>query len=350
MHRGCGDGAMIDRVLVVGLGSIGQRHLRLLRTRLPGSQIMVLRHGCCKTPVEGADVCVTSLEKALAFRPQIAVIATPAPFHYETALALAEGGTHLLVEKPMAASALQAQALTTAAQAAGVVLQVGYNLRQLSSLVAYRVALHSGQIGRVASVRAEVGQYLPDWRPGQDWRASVSARADLGGGVLLELSHELDYLRWIFGDICGVRGWVGQQGGLAIDVEDTVHVLLNFSAATPFGFEGAAPVASLNMDFIRRDSVRRCVAIGEEGTLTWDGMVSEVRLNRPGAKDALLYCNRSDRDASYLAQIDSFLASVEIGASVAVSGNDGLAVMHLIDAVRHSHAAGGAVVIPARQD
>lgn len=337
---------MIDRALVAGLGSIGQRHLRLLRHRLPEAKLMVLRHGSCKTPIDGADACTTSLEEALAFAPQVAVIATPAPFHCETAIALAGIGTHLLVEKPMATTLSEARALATAAEAAGIVLQVGYNLRHLDSLAAFRDALVGGQIGRVASVRVEVGQYLPNWRPGRNWRQTVSARADFGGGVLLELSHELDYLRWLFGDVCGVRGWIGQQGGFNIDVEDTVHMILEFCAPTPFGATGAAPVASVSMDFIRHDAVRRCVAIGEDGTLTWDGIASEVRLIRRDAAEMLLLDIRPDRDASYQAQMDAFLESVESGAVVAVTAYDGLAVMELVEAARRSHATGGAMVAP----
>jgi predicted dehydrogenase len=341
---------MMDRALVVGLGSIGLRHLRLLRARLPEAKIMVLRYGSCKAPVDGADFCTTSLDEAIAFAPKVAIIANPAPFHCTTAIALAEAGTHLLVEKPMAVTASQARALTEVAHAAAVVLQVGYNLRFLESLVAFREALAGGRIGRVTSVRVDAGQYLPDWRPGCDWRETVSARSDLGGGVLLELSHELDYLRWLFGDVSEVRGWMGQQGGLNVEVEDTVHMILKFCAPTPVNSIGVAPVATVSVDFIRRDTVRRCVALGEDGTLIWDGIASEVRMKRPDAAETLLFETRPDRDASYLAQMDAFLDSVQSGAAVTVSANDGVAVMDLVEAVRRSHAAGGVMVTPGRTD
>lgn len=337
---------MIDRALVVGMGSIGQRHLRLVRERLPRAKIMVLRHGSCDELIGDADLCTTSLKEALIFAPQIAIIATPAPFHCETAIALAEVGAHLLVEKPIATTALEARSLATAANSAGVVLQVGYNLRYLDTLAAFREALFGGQIGRVASVRAEVGQHLADWRPGVDWRKSVSARADLGGGALLELSHELDYLRWVFGDACGVAAWFGQQGGLGVDVEDTVHLILKFCAPTPHDASGVAPAASVSMDFIRRDPVRKCVAIGEDGTLVWDGIASDVRLIRPDGSEALISSTRPDRDASYRAQINAFLESAAHGADVAVSAKDAVAVMELVEAARRSHAEGGVMVHP----
>jgi predicted dehydrogenase len=307
---------------------------------------MVLRHGTCTETVEGANVCTNSLNEAVAFKPDIAIIASPATSHAEQAIALAGAGTHLLVEKPMASNTLEARAMLSAANAAGVMLQVGYNLRFQESLSALRAALVAGRIGRVASVRAEVGQYLPDWRPGRDWRNSVSARSDLGGGALLELSHELDFLYWIFGDVKALRGWLGRQGGFGLEVEDTVHALLEFANTFPAGGKGVAPVASVSLDFIRRDTVRRCVVIGEDGTLSWDGVSSSVMLMRPGENSIVLHETKPERDASYKAQLNAFLSAVETGIPIGASAADGVAVMKIIEALRGSHDGGGAVKSP----
>jgi len=307
---------------------------------------MVLRHSQSHEVPAGADYCTTSLDECLAFAPQIAIIATPAPFHAAPAIALARAGVHLLVEKPMAATVCDASALAHAAEAAGVVLQIGYNLRFLESLMVFRTAVLSGQIGRVASVRAEVGQYLPDWRQGADWRQAVSARAVLGGGVLLELSHELDFLRWILGEIRTVRGWVGQQGGFGLDVEDTAHAVLEFAQPVPQGASGAAPVAAVTLDFIRRDTVRSCVAIGEAGTLFWDGVASEVWLRLPDAADRVLHDTKASCDATYIAQLDAFVTKVERGASAGADGADGLAVVEIIAALKRSAAQCGIAVMP----
>lgn len=337
---------MITRALLVGLGSIGQRHLRLLKARLPAARIMALRHGSTDAPLDGVDVCTNSLEDAIAFKPEIAIIATPAPFHVGPAIELARRGTHLLVEKPMAANVAEASKLAAVASEAEVVLQIGYNLRFLESLRAIRAALHAGQIGRVASIRAEVGQYLPSWRPGTDWRNGVSARADLGGGALLELSHELDYLRWIFGEVTAVRAWMGTLGGFGLTVEDTVHLLLEFNSTFPPGTRGAAPVAAVSLDFVRRDTARCCTVIGESGTLVWNAIRSEVRLIRPNTSDQFLFDSLPARDDSYSSQLDAFLHSVKTKTPAAVTGYDGVAVMRLIEAVRSSHANDGRAIAP----
>ena len=105
-------------------------------------------------------------------------------------------GCHLLIEKPISVDTNGIMELIDAARNNKVLIQLGYNLRFQASLVHFRNLIHEGEIGRVLSVRSEIGQYLPTWRSDSDYRSGVSARKELGGGVLLELSHELDYVRW----------------------------------------------------------------------------------------------------------------------------------------------------------
>jgi len=192
------------------------------------------------------------------------------------------------------------------------------------------------RVGHVLSVRAEVGQYLPSWRPGGDYRSNVSAQAALGGGVLLELSHELDFLRWIFGEIDWVNAALLRQSALEIDVEDTVHLMLGFHGATDRG----PLVASLDIDFVRHDTVRNCVAIGEEGSLRWNALEAKVELFEPGGTAwQVLTEHPTQRDDSYLAEWRHFLECVETGATPMITGEDGLAVLRVIEAARASSAA-----------
>jgi predicted dehydrogenase len=157
-------------------------------------------------------------------------------------------------------------------------------------------------IGAVLSIRCEVGQSLVSWRENSDYREGVSARREMGGGVLLELSHEIDYLAWIFGRINWVSAWIGKQSNLEIDVEDTAHLLLGFETT-----QIVPPIASLNLDFIRHDVTRRCVAIGEKGSLAWDAVrgTVEVCLQSEGEWSPL-HQSSVERDFSYKAQWQSF--------------------------------------------
>jgi predicted dehydrogenase len=335
--------AMLERILIVGLGSIGKRHARVVRELIPGVKIAALRHlGGADQIVHDVDYCYASLDEAMRFSPQAAVIANPATHHLDVALPLAHAGVHLLIEKPIANSPRGVPELIETCQAKGSVLMTAYNLRFLPTLQRFRAFLGDDLIGRVLSVRAEVGQYLPDWRPGIDYRNTVSARAELGGGALLELSHEIDYLRWLFGDIQWVNAVLRTQSELEIDVEDMALLNLGFS-----GRNGLPPlVASLNVDFIRQDSTRTCVAIGGTGTLKWDAIVGTVELfEKGGTSWQTLFSHSPSRDASYIAEWRHFLDCVAEGAPPLISGRDGLAVLNVIQAARLASARRAAVEI-----
>lgn len=333
---------MIERIAIIGHGSIGKRHLRIAREFMPNADIRVLRHQPWTKIPEFADGCLKSLEEACIFNPQVAIIANPAPFHLENATALASVGCHLLVEKPIAHELKGVEGLLELVNSRKLVFQVGYNLRFLSSLKYFRDRIRSGVMGNILSARSEVGQYLPSWRPTSDYRKGVSARSELGGGVLLELSHELDYLRWIFGEVAWVTAWFGRQSALEIDVEDTAHLNLGFSPKV----KASAPVVALSLDFIRHDTTRICTAIGELGSLRWNGFKGLVEEHMPGSSEwKKVYEHAHQPDDSYREQWQHFLSCVQSKQNVCVTGQDGLETLRIIEAAKKS-AASKSIQIP----
>jgi predicted dehydrogenase len=322
---------VITRVLIVGLGSIGKRHLRLAREFLPQSEIAVLRHKVGLTVPEGANHIFSTMAEALAFAPQLAVIATPATFHLSAAMLLAEAGVHLLIEKPLAATIDGVKDLLEACKMTNAVLAIGYNLRFSQSLQKFKFMLDDQVIGDVWSVRSEVGQYLPSWRPDNDYRQGVSAQHALGGGALLELSHEIDYLRWIFGEVDWVQAVLAQQSDLEIDVEDSAHLILGFVAKST----ERSIVATVNLDFIRQDTTRSCTVIGKLGSLRWNGIAGAVELWALGTQGwQEVYKYQATRDDSYVSEWQNFIACIKQGAEPLITGEDGLKVLQIIDAAR----------------
>ena len=334
----------IQRLVVVGLGSIGQRHARLARRLLPHVEIIALRRDASGPVEEGlVNGVVTTIEEAVRFRPDAAVIASPATLHLAAAMPLADCGAHLLVEKPMAATARGVADLVALCERKRLTLMTGYNLRYLQSLSTFREMIHEGRIGTVRSMRAVVGQFLPSWRAG-DYRQTVSARAALGGGVLMELSHEIDYLRWILGDVDRVSATLARQSDMEIDVEDTAHLVLTFAP----GASGRRVIASVDMDFIRHDATRTCTAIGDGGTLRWNARSGTVELFEPRGEWTVVVNEPVERDDSYLAEWRDFLRCIESGERPLVSGDDGLQVMRIIDGARESAAAGKVVQLDTK--
>jgi len=328
---------MINRILIVGFGSIGKRHLRLARQFFPDADIRLLRHQPTAEVPDLSNGCMFRIEDAITFAPQMAVIANPAPYHLSVAQALAQIGVHLLIEKPLSnATACVAQLLQTCKDH-GTVLLTGYNLRYLPSLQRFRALLLEGSIGKVISVRCEIGQYLPAWRPDADYRQGVSARNALGGGALLELSHEIDYLRWLFGDVDWVRATLSRQSDLELDVEDTAHLIFGFLPV----HENGQLIGSLTLDFIRQDTTRLCTAIGSNGSLSWNGITGQVSIYPSNANGWVeLFHNQHYRDESYLSEWQDFIACVTGQESPLISGEDGLKVLHIVEAARSSAATG----------
>lgn len=331
---------MISRVLIVGLGSIGKRHLHIARTLFPNSDIRILRHLANNEVHPLSNGNFSCIDEALEFAPNIAVIATPAPFHISAAQQLAEINTHLLIEKPLSINTEGVAQLISTCKKQGVTLLVGYNLRFMSSLKFYRDLLEKNAIGKVLSIRCDMGRYLPSWRSASDYSKNVSARKALGGGVLLELSHEIDYLRWIFGDINWVKATLTRQSELSIDVEDTAHLTLGF---TP-GPDGHQIVGTVNLDFIRHDAIRLCIAIGEIGSLSWDGITGNVDFYDPKRGEWVrVFQQQHQLDASYISEWVNFIDCINLKIKPLVTGHDGLRCIEVIEAARCSQAHDGKI-------
>ena len=320
--------------LIIGFGSIGKRHLTNLRSLQPDATIVVLRRAPqVSTQAEvpdGADYLVSTLEQALSYAPAAAIIANPAPFHVAIAQQLAEHNVHLLVEKPLAASLDGVEKLIATVQERSLVLMTAYNFRFSEAAIKFRECLLRGEIGKLLSVCVDTGQYLPSWRPDIDYRQSVSAKKALGGGVLLELSHELDYLRWIFGEVETVYARCAKSGELEIDleVEESADMLLGFKSGLS---------ANVHIDFVQALPHRICKVIGAEGTLVWDAVHHEVRINTLAEPQGrLLVASNELHNNMYLDEIAHFVHCIVFSEAPKVDGIDGLAALKIVLAAKQS--------------
>ena len=333
---------MTENYLIASLGSIGRRHLTNLRALRPDARIAVWRSQAgpgAAVPV-GADLVCHTAAEAIAFAPRAAIVASPASLHLAQLDMLTAAGVPVLVEKPLADTLAGVEALVDRLAVRRTAVAVGYNMRLLASLQQVRTLLAEGAIGEVLSVRAEVGQYLPDWRPGQPYAQGVSAQRALGGGALLELSHEIDYLLWLLGMPQAVSAQGGRLSALNLDVEDTVELCLAYSAPRR--------LVSVHLDFLQRAAHRSCRFIGSEGTLVWQALDDRVELYR-AATGAWTHQDftRLDRNQVYVDELKEFLALIDGGLCRLTTAREGLNVLRVIEAARQSMAEGRTVEIAA---
>ena len=252
--------SQLDSLLVVGVGSVGCRHL--MNAAAAGvADLTVLRTGVERRPLPRNVRVETDLDCALSRRPQAAVIANPTSLHVDSALAAARAGCHLLIEKPLSHAPGGIDELRKEVEHQGLAAMVGYQFRFHPSLRQVRSWLMEKAIGEIVSASVVWGEYLPDWQPWRDYRTSYSARASLGGGVLLTLSHPIDYLRWLLGEVARVSAMTARRSGLEIDVEDTALVHLEFESGA---------MASVSLNYVQRPTQHNFTIVGRKGVIRWD--------------------------------------------------------------------------------
>ena len=260
------------KFLIAGIGSIGRRHLRNL-IALGEQDILLYRtHRSTLPDEELAEFPVeTDFEAALKQGPDAVIISNPTSLHLEVAIPAAQAGCHIFLEKPISHSMDRVDELFGAVKRGGGKVLVGYQFRFHPGLQLVRELLNEGAIGRLASVRAHWAEYLPGWHPWEDYRLGYSARADLGGGVILTLSHPLDYLLWMLGEVQEVWALAGSLGGLGLEVEDTAEISMRFSSGV---------IGSVHLDYLQQPPRHYLELIGTGGTIQWDYTGEGVRVYR----------------------------------------------------------------------
>lgn len=251
------------KFLIAGLGSIGRRHFRNL-IALGEKDIVLLRtrKGTLSDDELAGYPVETDLNEALKrHKPDAVIVANPTSMHLEVAIPAAEAGCHILLEKPVSHSLDRLDVLQTAAQRSGSKILVGFQFRYHPTLNKARELIQSNVLGRILTVHAHWGEYLPQWHPWEDYRQSYAARADLGGGVIVTLTHPLDYLRYLLGDVVSMWSFNGHISPLDIEVEDVAEIGLKFASGA---------VGGVHVNYFQRPPVHRLEIVGTSGTLRWD--------------------------------------------------------------------------------
>lgn len=258
------------KLLLVGAGSIGTRHLKNLL------QLGVRDVEVCEPSTESrrrlADWFTgpvhEKLSSALKSKPDAALITTPTHLHTPAAIECAKAGCHLFIEKPLSHEMKNLDRLRKLINGKQLICLVGCNMRFHPGLTLLKRCIEGDRIGKVWGVRMQFGHYLPNWRPGRDFRQTYSARGDQGGGVILDCIHELDYARWFFGHVVSAVAYAPRTSILGINVEENVNIVLSTRHKAWI---------EIHLDYLQKAYQRRCSVFGEWGALEWDWQIPGVR-------------------------------------------------------------------------
>jgi len=319
----------LNRIAIVGLGSIGKRHLRLIKEIRPNIEVTLIRSGVGPySPEEDmVERVVFSIDEALKYGIDAAIISSPAPFHVEQSIRLLKAGVHLLIEKPLSDRLDNLDNLVRVANESNTKVMVGYVLRYDPAAIEFKKMIESDEIGALMHINIECGSYLPDWRPGHDYKKTVSALSNLGGGVLNELSHELDYFHWFFGKPTFVFSRLKNSKTLEIDVEDQADMLFTTNSDIS---------AVMQIDFNRRHPVRICTLQTTKGELIWNAGEKSVEWSPSSGKTKKEIFD-FNRDYIYKEQLEHFIDCVENNIQPMVTLHDGVVVVKMIDSIRKSN-------------
>ena len=336
------------KVLIAGLGSVGQRHAANLRT-LCGDEldllafrvrregrVISLDHGARSgDPEEEYGIrSFDDLDEALAEQPDAVVVANPPAMHVPVALAGARAGCHLLVEKPLSHSEDGVEELIRTVEERRVVCLVGYQLRFHPGFRLLAELLEQEAVGRLLAAHFEFGEHVADWHPWEDFREGVSVNP-AGGGVLLTQIHDLDVAYALFGLPRRVFAVGGARSSLGLEVEDTADVLL----------DGCAVPVHLHQDLLQRPPTRSYQVIGEEGKISWDYHGGSLALARADGTVETTSFAAVRRNDLFLDELTHFLACIDGRERPRVGVREGADTLRIALAARRSLETGEPVTL-----
>lgn len=335
------------KILMIGLGSIGQRHLRNIR-RLYGNsaEIIAYRVRRLKTTFsdsmqirENIDLekeynieVFTDLDKALEKNPDVAFICNITSEHMPCAVKAAKAGCHLFLEKPISDRFDNIEELIKIINEKKIKVFVGFQNRYNPAVLKVKECIDNKLIGNIISVHAEVGERLTTMHSYEDYKTTYMARNDMGGGVILnQMIHEIDYLRYLFGDPQNIYAVGNSKGNeLDIDVDDYCDALLDFSGIR----------VSLHADFYQYPSSRYILVVGSKGKIKADIINNRVELSIANETDEIGFENFKRNDM-FIEELKRFFECIEKDAVPDIDIDDGVRALKIALAAKQSAACGG---------
>jgi predicted dehydrogenase len=319
-------------LMVVGAGSVGKRHLRNFAKL--GCALSAfdpredrLDEAAKETPLVNR---FTDFKDVLAACKDLSgvVICSPPSFHVAQCVHFLERSVPVLLEKPVSPDAASAQKLAVAVAKSGTPLLLGYTYRWWPARGVFKKRLLSGEIGAIRYVDCMMSAHLADWHPWERYQDFFMANRELGGGALLDESHFVDLILWIFGHPTGVFARVEKISDLEISSDDHVQA--------QFEYESGLRV-SIHLDLYGRPHEKYIRATGLKGTLHWSFDPNRIRFSDKMGQEWQDQSFTEERNDMFVNVAKEFLEIISKPKTVLTcTAQDGLNVLFLVEAMRQS--------------
>lgn len=312
------------KFLVVGCGSIGKRHIKNLISMgykdVVGCDADQERLNQIKTEL-GAKIS-NDYSKSLKDTDAV-LVCTPNHLHTRFAVEALKEGKHVFIEKPMSHELKGLDEIKRLSKEKNLVVQIGCNLRHHSLLKQTKKQLETNKIGKIKEVRIEFGSYFPSWRPGQDHLKNFGSHKSMGGGIILDDIHEIDYAIWLFGEIKNISCKAQKLGDVTIDTEDTADLEMETKTGTKI---------RMHMDYLQKEPKRVFKITGEKGTIQGD-----LNKGENGQK--------FDYNPTYIDEMKEFIECIQKNKKPGVSYEEGLYDLKVALAAKKSAEEGKVITI-----
>jgi predicted dehydrogenase len=323
----------LHKLLVVGVGSIGERHLRcFLATGRAEAAFVEINDSLRRTIAERYGVPgFKSLEEALATNPTAAVVCVPAHLHIPISTTLADRGLHLLIEKPLSTSFEGIDRLQAIVSDKRLTAGVAYVYRSHPLLTAMRAAIQDGKLGRPVELTAVSGQHFPTYRPAYR-DIYYKDRATGGGAIQDALTHVINAVEWLLGPVERLVTDAAHQVLDGVTVEDTVHLLARHGSV----------MASYSLNQYQAPNEFTLTVVCERGTIRWESHENRLRtMLAPSSAWQDETMPPLERDTLFVRQADQFLTSIEGSLPTMSSIEEGLQTLRVNLAALASADGGG---------
>ncbi len=319
----------IKNILIIGLGSIGERHLKIIKELRPEININLLRRKESKVNnlEKLANKIFYDIKEALKENLDAVIISSPSSMHTNQAKNFLDLNIPLFIEKPISYNLEDCLKFKRLAEKKNTLILIGYVLRYSKILNEYKKLIREDIFGRHLYIDIKCSSFLPDWRKNIDYRNSVSSKNSLGGGVLLELSHELDYANWLFGPFLELKAIRNNTKQLEIDVEDIVKIIaINKNKC----------LINIHLDFNSKIPKRYCCLNGSKGFIKLDFIQNKITSKLNTEKEIKSQKIESNHNEMYINQMKHFFNCIEQDTKPAISIEESAEIMRMIDICKSS--------------
>ena len=314
----------IKTILIIGFGSIGRRHLKIIKKIRPAIKVNILLRPISLKKIKDQKLVnktFTNIKDALDEGADAAIVASPANLHIEHSIEVLKAKIPVLIEKPISDNLKNCSELKQIMKSNNCLVTVGYVLRHSKILNKFKEIINESHIGKSLYTEIKCGSYLPEWRKDIDYRESVSANTSLGGGVFLELSHEINYANWLFGPFKNIKSISINSEHLDINVEDIAKII---------AINNNNLLVSIHLDFCSASNERYCKLYGTLGFINLDFNNHLITIKKNDSKETLKIEVDENYNDMYVNQINDFLNCIENHSNPIVTIDDALDTLKLI--------------------